>query len=94
MTNLFPQLPVSEVAAVGEQVEEGEPRLLTPNRRQLQVRVEDLEALLAPDHRARMIGAVVERLDLSVPRQITGGRRRGDAFGLGRLPPPRTVGGL
>ncbi|MBS3924264.1 MAG: IS5/IS1182 family transposase, partial [Xanthomonadaceae bacterium] len=32
----------------------GAPRLLEPNRRQIQLRASDLESLLAPDHRARL----------------------------------------
>ncbi|HVN40201.1 MAG TPA: IS1182 family transposase [Myxococcota bacterium] len=41
------------------------PRLLSPDRRQLEMRTYDLEGLLAADHRARLIWAAVERLDLS-----------------------------
>jgi hypothetical protein len=41
------------------------PRLVEPNRRQIELRPQDLESLLPPCHRARVIWAVVERLDLS-----------------------------
>ena len=41
------------------------PRLLSPDRRQLQMRAMDLEALLPSEHRARLVWAAVERLDLS-----------------------------
>jgi transposase len=43
----------------------GLPRLVTVNRRQVQLRPCDLEGLLASDHRARLVWEVVERLDLS-----------------------------
>jgi transposase len=41
-----------------------EPRLLTVNREQLRLEVVDLEAAVPVDHRARVIWAAVERLDL------------------------------
>jgi transposase len=41
------------------------PRLLSPDRRQLEMRTVDLEALLPSDHRARLVWAAVERLDLT-----------------------------
>ena len=41
------------------------PRLVEPNRKQIELRPQDLESLLPPYHRARSIWAVVERLDLS-----------------------------
>jgi transposase len=41
------------------------PRLVEPNRKQIELRPQDLESLLPPCHRARAIWAVVERLDLS-----------------------------
>ena len=41
------------------------PRLVVPNRRQIELRPQDLESLLPPCHRARAVWAVVERLDLS-----------------------------
>jgi transposase len=43
----------------------GAPRIITANRAQLQLRPLDLESLLAPEHRARAVWAVVEQLDLS-----------------------------
>jgi len=43
----------------------GAPRLLEPNRRQIQLRASDLESLLAADHRARLVWGYVERQDLS-----------------------------
>lgn len=41
------------------------PRLVVPNRQQIELRPQDLESLLPPCHRARAIWAVVEQLDLS-----------------------------
>jgi len=41
------------------------PRLLTANRLQVELRPVDLEALLPPDHRARLVWQFVEALDLS-----------------------------
>ena len=41
------------------------PRVVGPNRKQIELRPQDLESLLPPGHRARVIWAVVERLDLS-----------------------------
>jgi len=43
----------------------GTPRVMSPRRDQLEWQTVDLETLLAADHRARVIWAAVERLDLS-----------------------------
>src|SRR2546428_12683494 len=43
----------------------GAPRIVTANRAQLQLRLQDLESLLPADHRARALCMVVDRLDLS-----------------------------
>src|SRR5664280_381949 len=42
----------------------GVPRLQFPNRGQLELRSVDLDGLLGPDHRARLVWAFVEGLDL------------------------------
>src|SRR4051812_11057293 len=42
-----------------------EARLLLPNRNQVELRAVDLEALLEPDHLARLVWGYVERQDLS-----------------------------
>jgi transposase len=42
----------------------GVPRLQLPNRGQLELRSVDLDGLLGPDHRARLVWAFVEGLDL------------------------------
>ena len=43
----------------------GAPRLLEPNRLQVELRAEDLESLLPEDHRARLVWGYVVRQDLS-----------------------------
>ncbi len=43
----------------------GAPRLLVPNRAQMELRTVDLESLLPPDHAARAVWEFVESLDLS-----------------------------
>jgi transposase len=43
----------------------GKPRLVLPNRSQVELRPVDLESLLPPDHPARAVWAFVEALDLS-----------------------------
>lgn len=59
-----PALPVT--AAEGAASSRfGKPRLRTPVRNQVEVRVGDLDSTIAHDHRARAIWDVVEKLDLS-----------------------------
>jgi transposase len=60
-TALFGDLPESK--AVAQQVL-GAPRLREPMRDQVELRPVDLEALLAPDHPARVIWDYVQQLDL------------------------------
>jgi hypothetical protein len=43
----------------------GAPRLLEPNRLQIELRALDLESLLPADHRARLVWGYVTRQDLS-----------------------------
>jgi len=43
----------------------GKPRLLLPNRSQIELRPVDLESLLPADHPARAVWAFVEALDLT-----------------------------
>lgn len=44
---------------------QGAPRLLQPNRSQIELRASDLESLLPEDHRARLVWGYVVRQDLS-----------------------------
>lgn len=69
---LFEDLPAPSQAQVQQaqaraasQRSHGAPRLLEPNRAQIEMRAFDLESLLAPDHRARMVWGYVVRQDLS-----------------------------
>lgn len=59
---LFPVPPSSEKRSNPEVM--GPPRLVSPNRGQIELRPMDLEALLAADHPARAVWAFVESLDL------------------------------
>jgi transposase len=70
--SLFADLPQPSPAQVREAREQaasrrrqGEPRLLQPNRAQVELRASDLESLLGEDHRARLVWGYVERQDLS-----------------------------
>lgn len=60
---LFP-IPEPEVSAAPLSAK-GAPRLLEPNRAQMELRAVDLESLLPPDHAARAVWEFVESLDLS-----------------------------
>ena len=53
---------------------QGAPRLLQPNRSQIELRASDLESLLAQDHRARLVWGYVMHQDLSAstPKPATG----------------------
>ena len=64
MDETFFDLPPTE-AGQGELAGRARPRLQRPNRDQITLRPSDLESLLAPDHRARLVWAFVEGLDLS-----------------------------
>src|ERR1700749_3682924 len=57
---LFPDLPGQRRAEV---LDGGKPRQREPVRDQIELRAVDLEALLAPDHSARVIWAYVRKLD-------------------------------
>lgn len=60
---------------------QGAPRVLEPNRTQVELRASDLESLLGEDHRARLVWGYVERQNLSAlfdaikARGATPGRR-------------------
>lgn len=57
----LPECPKPRLGAEGE----AKPRLREANRSQVELRPVDLEGLLPADHRARVVWAFVERLDLS-----------------------------
>src|SRR5664279_1234368 len=62
MDELF-DLPATEPLESPEY--RGRPRLQRPRREQITLRPSDLESLLPPEHRARLVWAFVEGLDLS-----------------------------
>jgi transposase len=71
-TGLFDELPEpsAEQLAQAQQraagkLAEAAPRVLEPNRSQVELRASDLESLLAEDHRARLVWGYVVRQDLS-----------------------------
>lgn len=61
------------------------PRLLQPNRLQVELRASDLESLLAPDHRARLVWGYVERQNLSTLYDSI--KARGAAAGRSAIDP-------
>ena len=64
---------------------QGAPRLLQPNRGQIELRASDLESLLGEDHRARLVWGYVERQDLS--RLIESIKARGSNAGRSVIDP-------
>jgi transposase len=62
MDELF-DLPPEDPAESAQPVR-GRPRVQRPDRAQLELRAVDLDGLLPPDHRARLVWAFVEGLDL------------------------------
>jgi len=52
-------------AQAADRRRQGPPRVLEPNRAQIELRASDLESLLAEDHRARLVWGYVERQELS-----------------------------
>jgi transposase len=61
------------------------PRLLEPNRLQIEMRASDLESLLAPDHRARLVWGYVVRQDLS--KLFDSVKARGSSAGRAAIDP-------
>ena len=57
---------IERAQARAAQRSQGAPRVLQPDRRQVEMRACALESLLADDHRARLVWGYVERQDLSV----------------------------
>lgn len=90
--SLFEDLPVvdahqAQAAAQARAVARGQgaPRLLQPNRSQIELRASDLESLLGEDHRARLVWGYVERQDLS--RLTDGIKARGSNAGRAAIDP-------
>jgi transposase len=89
---LFEDLPVptaeqaqqaqAQMALKGRQ---GAPRLLQPNRSQVELRASDLESLLPADHRARLVWGYVVHQDLS--QLILDIKARGSAPGRAAIDP-------
>jgi transposase len=63
MDDILFDLPPTEVSQTEPEVR-GRPRVQRPRRNQVVLRPSDLESLLPEDHRARLVWAFVERLDL------------------------------
>jgi hypothetical protein len=63
MDELF-DLPPTETHPMEPEVR-GRPRIQHPRREQITLRPSDLESLLPPDHRARLVWSFVEGLDLA-----------------------------
>ena len=71
-TSLFEDLPEPSAAQlqqaqaqVTRKRAQGSPRLLQPNRLQIELRASDLESLLAQDHRARLVWGYVVHQNLN-----------------------------
>jgi transposase len=63
---LFGQEEVRAAARTAQPTKAGgAPRVMTPQRNQVELRAVDLEALLAPDHAARTVWAFVQTMDLA-----------------------------
>lgn len=89
---MFEDLPHPSPAQVRQAQEEaarkcgqGGPRLLHPNRAQIELRASDLESLLAEDHRARLVWGYVERQDLT--RLFEAVKARGSQAGRAAIDP-------
>lgn len=89
---LFEDLPMPSATQVQHKQSEevakrrrDTPRLLEPNRLQLEMRASDLESLLAPEHRARLVWGYVIRQDLS--RLFDSVKARGSNAGRAAIDP-------
>lgn len=90
--SLFEELPAvqGQQALAAKQARaaaqrQGAPRLLQPNRKQIELRASDLESLLPEDHRARLVWGYVERQDLS--RLTEAIKARGSTAGRSAIDP-------
>jgi transposase len=59
------QLPTNSSVEAPVEVAAGVPRVMSPQRDQVELRAVDLQSLLAPDHPARTVWAFVQALDLA-----------------------------
>ena len=89
---LFEELPVVQEQQVkaakqarAAALRQGRPRLLQPNRSQVELRASDLESLLGQEHRARLVWGYVERQELS--RLIKAIKARGSNAGRSAIDP-------
>jgi transposase len=78
------QLEQAQAKAAGKRGQ-GSPRLLQPNRSQIELRASDLESLLPEDHRARLVWGYVVRQDLS--QLIEAIKARGSNAGRAAIDP-------
>ena len=90
--SLFEDLPEPSQAQVrhaqakaASKRSQGAPRLLEPNRLQIELRASDLESLLPEDHRARLVWGYVVRQDLS--KLIEAIKARGSNAGRAAIDP-------
>lgn len=72
-------------AKAADKASGGAPRLLEPNRLQVELRASDLESLLPADHRARLVWGYVTRQDLS--RLFEAVKARGSNAGRAAIDP-------
>jgi len=89
---LFEELPAVQEQQVkaakqarAAALRQGRPRLLQPNRSQVELRASDLESLLGQEHRARLVWGYVERQELS--RLIKAIKARGSNAGRSAIEP-------
>lgn len=92
MAGLFEELPQAGEGQVQQAREQqaskrrqGAPRLLQPNRSQIELRASDLESLLSEDHRARLVWGYVVRQDLS--KLVEAVKARGSNAGRAAIDP-------
>jgi len=90
--SLFEDLPEASQAQVlhaqakaANTRSQGRPRLLEPNRLQIELRASDLESLLAEDHRARLVWGYVVCQDLS--KLVEAVKARGSNAGRAAIDP-------
>ncbi len=78
------QVRQAQAKASGKQ-SRGAPRLLEPNRLQVELRASDLQSLLSEDHRARLVWSYVVRQDLS--KLVEAVKARGSNAGRAAIDP-------